>query len=59
MARYRVHFVDHIERVYDAMVLEHDTDHEAIAEAHRRDVPSIGTGFDIWHEDCLVHRHRR
>jgi hypothetical protein len=59
MSRYRVHFVDHGDRVFDSIVVEHDTDEAAIEHAHRLDVPSIGAGFDVWHEDRLVHRHRR
>jgi hypothetical protein len=59
VARYRVHFVDHTDRVFDAIEIEHDTDEAAIEEAHDRDVPSIGAGFDVWHEGRLVHKHRR
>jgi hypothetical protein len=57
LALYRVHFVDHADRVFDAMVIEHDTDEAAVEEAHRRHVPSIGAGFDVWYEGRLVHRH--
>jgi hypothetical protein len=59
LARYRVHFVDHSETVFDATVIEHDMDDEAIKHAHRLDVASIGAGFDIIDEGRLVHRHRR
>jgi hypothetical protein len=59
MPQYRVHFVDHGERVFDTTVVEHDTDEAAIEHARRLDVPSIGAGFDVWQEDRLVHRHRR
>ena len=59
MARYQVHFVDHVGRVFDAIEIEHDTDEATIEEAHRLNVPSIGAGFDIWHENRLVYRHRR
>jgi hypothetical protein len=58
VARYDVHFVNHGDRVYDAVVLEFDSDEEAIREAHRINVPSIGAGFDVWHEHRLVYRHR-
>jgi hypothetical protein len=59
LALYHVHFVDHADRVFDAIKIEHDTDEAAIEEAHRLDVPSIGAGFDVWHEWRLVHKHRR
>ena len=59
LARYHVHFVDHSDTVFDATVIEHDTDDEAIKHAHRLDVASIGAGFDIRDEGRLVHRHRR
>jgi hypothetical protein len=59
VATYRVHFVDHADRVFDAMEIESDTDEAAIEEAHGRDVPSIGAGFNLWHEGRLVHKHRR
>jgi len=59
MPLYRVHFVNHGDRVFSTVDLEHDTDEAAIEEAHRQDIPNIGAGFDVWHEDRLVHRHRR
>ena len=59
MASYRVHFVDHGGNVFDAMRLERDSDDAAIVDAHRFDVPSIGSGFEVWHDARLVHRHLR
>jgi hypothetical protein len=59
MAPYRVHFLDPNGYVVDAVQIDHATDEAAIEEAHRVDIPSIGAGFDIWHQDRLVHRHRR
>jgi DNA-binding response OmpR family regulator len=58
VARYYVHFVDHADRVFDSIELEGDADESAIEEAHRLDVPSIGAGFDIWHEGRRVHKYR-
>jgi hypothetical protein len=58
-AQYDVHFVDHGNRVFDAVVVERYTDVAAIEHAHRLDVLSIGAGFDVWHEGRLVHMHRR
>jgi DNA-binding response OmpR family regulator len=59
VARYQVHFVDDADRAFDSIELEGDADDAAIEEAGRIDVPSIGAGFDVWHEGRLVHRHRR
>jgi DNA-binding response OmpR family regulator len=59
VARYHMHFVDHVGRVFDSIELEGDADDPAIEETRRLDVPSIGAGFDVWHEGRLVHRHRR
>jgi hypothetical protein len=58
MALYRLHFVDHGEHVYATCYSAHDSDDEAIAAAHRMDVPAIGAGFDVWDDERLVHRHR-
>jgi hypothetical protein len=54
-----MHFIDQGGHVFDAIELQRDTDEAAIEEARRLDVPSIGAGFDLWHEGRLVHRHRR
>ena len=59
MPRYRVHFVDHGDNIYSTEHLEHDSDQAAIEEAHRRNVPAIGAGFDIWEDDRLVHRRNQ
>jgi len=59
LADYKVHFVDCADTVINALAVEHDSDDAAIAHAKRIYVPSIGAGFDIWHEDRVVHRHRR
>lgn len=58
MALYRVHFVDHGGNIYGTQDLEHDEDEDAIEEAHRRNVPSIGGGFEVWQDDRLIHKHR-
>jgi hypothetical protein len=47
LARYRVQFVDHGDRVFAAIEVVQDTDEATIEEAHRRDVPSIRAGFDV------------
>jgi len=54
MPRYRVHFVDHGERVFDLTEVEHDTDEVATEYTHRLEVPSIGAGFDVWHDERPV-----
>ena len=59
MARYRVRFLDHGENVYATHELDHDDDEAAIAAAHRLNVlPHLGVGFEVWHDERLVHRHR-
>jgi hypothetical protein len=59
MATYRVAFVGDNGHVFDVVQFEHDTDETAIEEARRLDVPSLGAGFEVWHADRLIHRHRR
>jgi hypothetical protein len=58
MARYRVHFVDHVDNIYDAVHIEHEDDEAAVEHAHRINVPNIGGGFEVWEGDRLVDRHR-
>jgi hypothetical protein len=58
MVLYRVHFVDHGDNVYATEYPEHGDDESAIEGADRMNVPSIGTGFDHWDDERLVHRHR-
>jgi hypothetical protein len=58
MPRYRVHFVDHGENIYAMEYVEHDSDEDAVKEAHRLNVPSIGAGFEVWQDERLVHKHR-
>jgi hypothetical protein len=58
LAEYYVHFIDRGDRVINALVLDHDTDEAAIKHAGRLYVASVGNGFDVWHEDRLVHRRR-
>ena len=55
---YRIEFVDHGENVRGTDEIACDADGEAIALAHDRDIPTIGNGFDLWHQERLVHRHR-
>lgn len=59
MAIYRIHFVDHGNRSFAVHELDCALDDEAVAGAHKLDVPFIGAGFDVWQDDRLVHRHRR
>jgi DNA-binding transcriptional regulator YiaG len=47
MRQYRIHFVDDVGRVVNAVEIERGTDDAAIQEAHRVDIPSAGAGFDI------------
>jgi hypothetical protein len=58
-APYRVAFLDPAGGVFDAIQFKCGSDEMAIEEAHRLNVPSMGAGFDVWHEDRVVHRHRR
>ena len=58
MALYRVHFVDHGDNVYLTQHMEHQDDADAIEAALRMNAPGIGAGFELWHDDRLVHRHR-
>ncbi|HML11071.1 MAG TPA: hypothetical protein VK432_09435 [Stellaceae bacterium] len=58
MAPYRVHFLDHGGNVYAIHHVEHDHDEDAIGAAHRLNVlPHLGSGFEVWEDDRLVHRH--
>ncbi len=59
MAFYKVHFVNHGDHIFGVQEFERETDEAAIEHARRLDVPTIGAGFDLWHEERLVHRHRR
>jgi hypothetical protein len=59
MAPYRVHFLDPAGHVVDAVQIDHATDEAAIEGTYCVYIPSTGAGFDIWHEQRLVHRHRR
>jgi hypothetical protein len=60
MARqYSAHFVDHGDNVFTVAVFELENDEQAIAHARRIDVSSIAIGFDVWHEDRPVYRHRQ
>ena len=60
MARqYSAHFVDYRDYVFAVAVFEFDNDDQAIAHAHRIDVPGIATGFDVWNENRPIYRHRQ
>jgi hypothetical protein len=56
--QYSAHFVDHRDNVFAVAVFEFDNDDQAIAHAHRIDVPSIAAGFDVWNENRPIYRHR-
>jgi hypothetical protein len=58
VSRYRVHFVDYGDNIYSTDYIETDHDEKAVAAAHRRNVPSVGAGFEVWVKEPLVHRHR-
>jgi hypothetical protein len=59
MALYRVHFVDHGDNIRSTHHVEHEDDEAAIEAAHRLNVlPHMNGGFEVWHDDRLVHRHR-
>lgn len=59
MAAYRVHFVDHGGRVYAAQPLDCRHHEEAIGKARLMHARSIGAGFEIWHDDELIHVEKR
>ncbi len=58
MATFRVHYVDHGGNVYATERFEHDHEQALIEELRHRNAHGIGAGFDLWHEDRLVYRHR-
>jgi hypothetical protein len=53
-----VHFADHGDNIHLTDYIGADHDEKALAAAHRRNVPSIRAGFDVWDEERLVHRRR-
>ncbi len=60
MTVYSIGFVDHGENVYSRHEIDEESDEAAIEKALRLNgSPRIGAGFDLWHEDRLVHRHRQ
>ena len=59
MPLYRVHFLDYGDNIYATDYVVHDDDDAAIAAAHRLNVlPDLGSGFEVWDDERLVHRHR-
>ena len=58
MAQYHVHFIDHTNGAFDAVVLEDDTEQAAVEHARRLHLPSIGSGFDVLYEGRLLYRYR-
>jgi hypothetical protein len=58
LTKYRISFVDCDGRVFDAVQFERATDEEAVAEAHRLHIPSVGAGFDVWRKGRLLNRYR-
>ena len=59
MPRYRIHFLDYGDNVRDTHHVDRDDDGAAIEVARRLNVfPHITPGFEVWHNDRLVHKHR-
>jgi hypothetical protein len=58
MEIYTVHFVDHGENVWHSENFECDDDSKAVISATAKNVTTIGNGFDLYHGNRLVHRHR-
>ena len=59
MALYRVHFLDRGDDIIATHQAEYADDLAAIEAAHRLNlVPHMSAGFDVWHGERLVHRHR-
>jgi len=59
MALYCVHFLDHGNNIYATHHVEHDDDEAAIAAAYRLNImPHLGSGFEVWEDERLVHQHR-
>jgi glyoxylase-like metal-dependent hydrolase (beta-lactamase superfamily II) len=56
MGLYRAHFVNHADHIFG--VSHFDAEHDEAAIAHARQVfrSGIGKGYEIWHEDRLVHK---
>jgi hypothetical protein len=59
MALYQVLFLDHGDNVRVTHHVELDDDELVIEAAHQMNVlPHLGSGFEVWEGDRLVHRHR-
>jgi len=59
MALYRVHFLDHGDNVRITHYVNLDDDETAIDAARQINVlPHLGSGFEVWDDERLVHRHR-
>jgi len=58
MPEYRWELVDHGGNVRATEYFTAAADPEAIKAAHRMHVPGIGNGFDLWHGERHIHRHR-
>ena len=59
MPRYHVHFLDRDDDIIATHQAEYADDEAAMEAAHRLNlVPYMSAGFDLWHSERLVHRHR-
>jgi hypothetical protein len=59
MARYRVLFLNRRDDIIATHEAEYADDAAAIEAARRLNlVPHMSVGFDVWHGERLVHRHR-
>jgi hypothetical protein len=58
MAIYRIEFVDSSGNVSGIEKMERTSDDEAVEAALFIYAPRLGSGFDVWDGDRLVHRHR-
>jgi hypothetical protein len=57
MLSYRVHFKTHGGYVFGVQHFQCAGEEDAIKTVYAMDVPSIGYGFELWHEERLVHVH--
>lgn len=55
MPRYRAHFLTHRNDIFSVAHFEAEHDEAAIAHAAQVFRSRIGKGYEIWHDDRLVH----
>ena len=55
MALYCAHFLNHGGHIFSVTHFDAEDDEEAKAHAAKRFQSTIGKGYEIWHENRLVH----